>query len=270
MPIPDYAEQVLRRHAAAIARAMAQDGDGGDLHIEMLKCGQTSTVLKVDHGARSAIAKVFGPDRMAWDAYVRERGALDWLPADMVPGLLLVAEAQRLLLMSFIDGDSLDVVLNGDTLIRHAEFLGQWFGRLSDISPTRPAAGNWHDYVMNYDKGFDRQALGEYAPILRASAVGTLTLAHNDNAMDNFILGRDRRLYGVDFSQCRMKPLGWDLITAAQALFRRFPGDLPLIAGSLVRGYALGSRKDLPGPDFAEVVTLLVLAGPAPADQGAG
>ncbi len=268
MPIPDYAELALREQAASIARAMAGSGSGHDLQVALLKSGSHATVVKVEHDGHRAIAKVFAPGQAHRAPYLRERDALGWLPADMVPGLLSVAEARRLLLMSFISGERLDLALNDGNLIRHAEHLGQWFARLANIAPTRPAKGSWHDYLMQYRKGFDRAVLNEHARLLGASATGLVTLAHNDNALDNFILGRDRRLYGIDFSQSRMKPLGWDLVTAAQALFRRFPGELSSIAASLVRGYALSARHHLPAPNFAELITLLVLAGPKPEAAG--
>jgi len=138
--------------------------------------------------------------------------------------------------------------------------MGQWFGRLSNLSPSLEYEGNWADYLAQYSSGFEADILAHQRPILEQSNIGWIVLSHNDNILGNFILGDDKRLYAVDFADSRMKPEGWDLITAARAMFGQKPDALATISGSLLRGYQLTSRNCALADNFDQVISTSAFA----------
>jgi len=229
---------------------------------------EASVLAEKDHaacfllsvGAKKGVLKVFTDDAGGRDAFGRELTALQGFQALNVPRLLFVAEPERAIMTGFIDGAPLGVNLTADNLMQKAEFLGQWFGRLAKIAPRAKIDGSWYDYLARYNGGFDRDILGSQKSLLTTTRPDHAALAHNDNALSNFILGKDKRLYGVDFEDTRMKPEGWDLVTAARALFLRFPGDLQALSNSLLRGYRLTNPDCRIVEQFDQLINVLVLA----------
>jgi thiamine kinase-like enzyme len=177
-----------------------------------------------------------------------------------VQQLGFVSEPDLVLVTRYIKGTPLSETVTSDTLIRMAEFLGQWFGRLANIAPHSPADTNWADYLAQYQSGFNPDLLIQQDMTLGQVPICRLILSHNDNALGNFILGADKQLYAVDFEDSRMKPEGWDLITAANALFRRFPDELQTISASLFRGYQLTAKDHGLKSGFEQVIGLAVIA----------
>jgi hypothetical protein len=163
--------------------------------------------------------------------------------------------------MSEIRGQPMREILKDHNVGQMAEFLGQWFGRLSTHAPSEAADGTWWAYLSHYAGQLDSTVLATGKDVLQATRIRRNLLAHNDNALTNFIRGRDKRLYGIDFESCRMKPEGWDLIRAADAMFRRYPDALQIISTSLLRGYRMtAGNSDLPD-HFDAVIAMVVTAG---------
>jgi len=163
-------------------------------------------------------------------------------------------------LTGFIDGTSMSDSLTAQTLAQMAEFLGQWFGRLANNAPRGTISENWFDYLSQYETGFDRDTLSSQKSLLEAIHPSHTALAHNDNALGNFILAKDKKLYGVDFEDTQTKPEGWDLIAAARALFLRFPDQLQSISSSLCRGYKLTCQDNQLDKQFDQVINAAVVA----------
>ncbi|NOX39390.1 MAG: phosphotransferase [Alphaproteobacteria bacterium] len=243
-----------------IARILSPEHKEQEFKADILGRSQNVTTAKITLSGQQAVARIFTLDVAGQAAFGRERRALELLAGGQIPKLLFVAEAERLILTSFIDGVSLANSLNPDNLIQMSEFLGQWFGRLSNHAPAEEAGGTWAEYIAKYPAGFAQDVLAQQAEILQKTPLKRLMLAHNDNALGNFILGKDKRLYAIDFEDCQMKPEGWDLIMATRAIFRRFPDDLPMIASSVLRGYRLGAKNCGLSDDFEAIISALVLA----------
>jgi len=243
-----------------IAGILSPGHEEHDLIVEVLGRSQNVVTAKITLCDQRAIARIFHNTAEGQAAFGRERQALDLLSGHQVPKLLFVAEREMVILTSFVDGATLGESLNPENLMQMSEYLGQWFGLLSNHAPVEVVDGNWAAYIVKYPGGFDGQLLAQQADMLQKIPVGRLILAHNDNALGNFILGKDKRLYAIDFEDCRMKPEGWDLIMAARSLFRRFPDELPMIATSVLRGYRLSAKNCGLDTNFQAVITALVVA----------
>ena len=243
-----------------LARVLNPDHTEDRLDIAVIKQSDNAVSVQVTLGDQTGFLKLFQMDDAAGKAFARERKALDLLAGQNIPQLLLVAEAERAILTRFIDGTPFQDVLSQDNLIQSAEHLGQWFGRLSNAAPQQALETTWGAYIAQYETGFDRSVLDQQQAFLNRAKIGISCLSHNDNVLSNFILGRDKRLYAVDFENTRMKPEGWDLITAARAIFGRFPDQLQVASQSLLRGYRLTSKTCTLAEDFDQVINALALA----------
>ncbi len=244
----------------AIAHVMDPGHAEQALLVEELKSSDISTALRLSLGGRTAFAKVFADNRRATAAFERERKALAGLSGLNIPELLLVAETQRLLVTTFIAGKPVSETLNADNLLLMAEHVGQWLGLMSNAAPSEPGKGSWADYLENVQDGINQDIVALEGPALCACAVGKFLLAHNDNALGNFITGTDKKLYAVDFEDCRMKPEGWDLITAARAFAIRFPSEIRDITSTLLRGYNLTARNSGLSETFDGIMNILIIA----------
>lgn len=257
---PAKIETRLAEVGGIIADILKPDHQASEMAIEVLKTSDQATAMKVGVAGQNAFVKMFHGGAKASAAFARERHALELLDGVQAPRLLFVAQPQRLIMTSFITGKPLGETLTTDTLILRAEHLGQWFAQLSNNAPSKVQDGNWLDYLGRYHAGFDKDLLDQQNRILGQTPLNRLTLAHNDNTLSNFILGSDKRLYAVDFEDCRMKPEGWDLVTVTSALFRRFPEDLQIIATSVLRGYRLSAATCALPDNFDQVINVLTLA----------
>lgn len=248
-----------------IANVLDADHQQDELRVEILKASDRATSLKVMLGDKTGFLKLFRNGDAAETAFCRERKALELLHGDQVPKILFVAEAERAILTTFIKGTPLLETLTPKTVHQVAEHMGQWFGRLSNLSPSLEYEGHWANYLANYPTGFDTDILGHQRSILARSRIGKIVLSHNDNALGNFILGDNKRLYAVDFADSRMKPEGWDLITAARALFGQKPDALAMISGCLLRGYQLTAKNCGLPDNFDQIISSVAFANAAKA-----
>jgi tRNA A-37 threonylcarbamoyl transferase component Bud32 len=253
-------KETLTAIGDVIAHVLNPDHQQEDLVVESIKQSDSSTTLKAKLGDKIGFLKLFERGAVGKDAFARERKALELMIGEQVPRLLFVAEVEQVIMTSFIDGKPLLNTLKPENIGQTAEHMGQWFGRLSNKTPQVVHEGNWADYLNQYKSGFDGDILDQQRPILEQTRISRLQLSHNDNALANFILGKDKRLYGVDFEDSRMKPEGWDLVTAARSLFGQMPGDLPLIAGSLLRGYQLAAKDSALPENFDQVISATAFA----------
>jgi len=131
---------------------------------------------------------------------------------------------------------------------------------LSNVAPNENAHETGAGYLGAYNGQFNRDVLEQQSRILKKTPVGKCVLAHNDNTLDRFILGKNKHLYFVDFEDSRMKPEGWDLVTAARSIFVRFPESLPEISAALHRGYQLSARACGLAENFDQIISSIVLA----------
>ncbi len=253
-------EKRLRALGDVIAGRLKPDYPASTMTVEVLKTSTRASAVKVSVGDKSGFVKIFATGQTAKAAFEREHRALALMNAAQVPRLLFVAIPQRLILTGFVAGKTLDATLDGETMIMRAEHLGQWFGQLSAKVASVDRDESWADYLAKYQTGFDQNLLKQQARILRQTSIKKLTLAHNDNALSNFILGPDKRLYAVDFEDCRMKPEGWDLVTATAAIFCHFPLELQTISASVLRGYRLTAPECGLPDNFDQVINALTLS----------
>ena len=256
----DESQKRLTRLADALATVLAPGHGEGHMLARVLREGPTAVTWRVAVAGRAGAVKVFDPGEEGRAAYARERRALEGFQGQGVPRLLFVADDAACLMTEFVAGRTLAEALDDANRLQMAEFLGQWLGRLAQVAPKRPAGGTWKDYLDKVDGRLNRQVLARQAPILEQTPVSRSLLAHNDNALTNFILGKDRRLYGVDFENARFKPEGWDLAMAGAALFGRFPDDLQLLSGALLRGYRLTAPDTGLPAHFDQVISAVALS----------
>ena len=256
----DRAKENLTYAGDAIAHVMDPNHAAETLLVAELKSSEISTSLHMTLGGQSAFAKVFAENEKAEAAFDRERHALEGLSGLNIPKLLLVAKKQRLLVTSFVPGKPLSETLNRTNLPRTAEFVGQWLGTMSNIVPSHASDDTWADYLAKLDGALNQDILGLENRKFGDVAIGRTLLARNDNALGNFIIGTDKKLYAVDFEACRMKPEGWDLITAARAFAGRFPAEIPAITSALFRGYKLTARNTGLVETFDGLMNILVVA----------
>lgn len=256
----EYIKEKLEKLAGVIAPVLKLGHPESEFQADIIKISDVATGVKITLGDRVGFLKLFADGDDAQAAFDRERRALDILHGGQVPRLLLIAEAERAILTEYIKGQPLADTLHAENVIQTAEHLGQWFGRLSNHAPTEKADETWAVYLKGYSDGFDQEVLKQQTPILDQSTISRRVLSHNDNALGNFILGADKRLYAVDFEDCRMKPEGWDLVTAGRALFGQAPEQLDLIAGSLLRGYQLTAKECALAGNFDQVISVLAVA----------
>lgn len=258
---PLILEHRLTHVADAIAAVLAPGIEATNLQADILRDGKRAVTLKVDVKGARAVVKLFHEGDEAEAAYAREVRALEGFQDASVPRLLLTAPGERMLMMSEIRGQALADILKDHNVGQMAEFLGQWFGRLAGIAPEEAHVSTWWTYLEGYGTQLDGDLLASQKTLLQATPIRHLRLAHNDNALSNFIRGRDKRLYGIDFESCQMKPEGWDLIMAADAFFRRAPSELATISTSLLRGYNMtAGDRSLP-ESFDAVISAVVVAG---------
>jgi tRNA A-37 threonylcarbamoyl transferase component Bud32 len=253
-------KEILTGMGDVIAHVLDPEHEQDDLVVESIKQSDSSTTLKAKLGGKIGFLKLFEQDAAGKDAFARERKALELLIGEQVPRLLFVAEVEQVIMTSFIDGKPLLDTLKPENIGQTAEHMGQWFGRLSNKTPHVAHEGNWAGYLDQYSSGFETDVLEQQRPILEQTRINRLLLAHNDNALANFILGPDKRLYGVDFEDSRMKPEGWDLATAARSLFGQMPDALPMISGSLLRGYQLAAKDSTLPDNFDQVISAIAIA----------
>jgi predicted Ser/Thr protein kinase len=253
-------KDVLTGIGDVIAHVLDSEHTQDSLVVESIKQSDTSTTLKAKLGEKTGFLKLFDQSPAGKDAFARERKALELLIGEQVPRLLFVAEVEQVIMTSFIDGKPLLDTLKSETIGQSAEHMGQWLGRLSNKAPHVAHDGNWADYIGQYKSGFEVKALKQQRPVLEQTRISRLLLSHNDNALANFILGSDKRLYGVDFEDSRMKPEGWDLVTAARSLFGQMPDALPVISGSLLRGYQLAAKDSTLPENFDQVISAIAFA----------
>jgi len=253
-------QKVLSRLADAIAAALRPERTEKSLEAVALKSADHAKTLRLSVGDKEGIVKLFSDSLEGRLAFSREHRALAGLQRLDVPKLLLVSERDRAILTRFIPGAPFERDLDVNNLLQRSEFLGQWFGRMAGIAPRKPAKGSWADYLANYETGFDHELLAAQGSLLKSAEPAHMALAHNDNALGNFILGDDKRLYAIDFEQAMMKPEGWDLFTAARAFFQRFPDDLQSISSSLLRGFRLTNANSSLPENFDQIMNVLVLA----------
>lgn len=256
----DTPHAILTRLADTLSGVLAPDFTKDVFRAEEIKQSATARVMLLKLGDIRAVAKIFAGSEAGRAAFGRERRVLEGLPAGLAPRLRFVSEPDRVLVSDFVAGSALGAGLNGDNLMQRAEFLGQWFGRLAGAVPSEETETDWNAYLARYRHGFNPDILAQQAAALKRVPIARLTLAHNDNALSNFILGADKRLYGVDFEDARLKPEGWDLITAATALLRRLPEELQTIASALSRGYGMGAPEAALPDGFEAVIGRVALA----------
>ena len=257
----DESQKRLTGLADALGAALAPGHGEDSMLARVMRESPTAVTWRVAVGGRAGAVKLFDPGEEGRAAYARERRALEGFQGQGVPRLLFVADGEACLMTAFVEGRTLAEALDDANRLQMAEFLGQWLGRLSTVAPDQPAdADNWKDYLDRVDGNLNREILAQQAPILEQTPVLRNLLAHNDNALTNFILGKDRRLYGVDFENARFKPEGWDLAMAGAALFGRFPDDLQLLSGALLRGYRLtATDTELPA-NFDQLISAVALS----------
>ena len=254
---PEKIEQTITRLGSSIKMAVSPKGKEQHLEYNVLKSSRNSAVLKISVGRTTAVGKLFSDTKPARKMFRRERRALDVLNGAQIPKLKLVAEKDLFVLSEFIEGRPLTDVLSENSLPRTAEHVGQWLGNLESAAPHKDSDDNWYGYLKNYEKGLNFEALDKQRALLKNSPVGRLTLAHNDNAMSNYILGTDKRLYGIDFESAQMKPVGWDLITATLAMMRKFPNAISDIINAKMRGYNLTAPNSVLPKDFEQIISVV-------------
>lgn len=253
-------EARLRRIGDQVAGVLAPGHDSAELEADILKQSDLATALRVKVGDRRGFLKLFADSDAALAGFGRECKALDLLHGPGVPRLLLVAEGPRALLTVFVGGRPLAEFLTASNLMQKAEQIGQLFGAIANRAPVQAGGGDWAGYIARFETGLSAGLIAQQHQILEQSAIARLHLAQNDAALANFIQGRDKRLYLVDFENARMKPEGWDLVMAARVLFGRFPDHLPVISNSLLRGYRLAAKDCGLADSFDQVINVLVAA----------
>lgn len=246
---PQYAEMTLRSVGDVLAGVLSPGHKEAELSVSQLRSSEIAASFKVSVGKTVGFVKIFDVTPEAAQAFDRERKALEGFHGLLIPKLLFVAEGKRLLMTEFVVGAVLKDIVHSDNMSRIAEHMGQWIGSLHNIAPRQNHESCWSDYLKAYEKGLAPGVLDQQAAILDRIEIGHLTLAHNDNALSNFIMAEDGHLFGVDFEKARFKPEGWDLVTSARALFVLFPDSLPEISAALLRGYQL-TVKDSELPMF--------------------
>lgn len=251
---------VISKLGGEISQILMPGHDKDALSILPLKTSKSSKTFKADLAGRAGIIKLFTPHKRKNDPFERERWALDLLHSEFVPKLLFVSVPDRLIMTDFIDGQTLAEIIKSHNMLRNAEHLGQWFGKLSNISPRKPSGENWQSYLQKYDTGFDTQVLQGGDVILQSTPITRMLVAHNDNDLSNFILGTDKKLYGVDFETSRFKPEGWDMITASRFMFRKFPDHLDIIVDAMCRGYNMTAIDSTLPECFDAVIKVVAVA----------
>lgn len=245
--------------AEQVARHLAAKSPGD---VKLITVGETdnSVSLRAETDSRQVFIKLFRPGMVARQAYQREQTALAVFSGDLVPQILLADPDTGFLITEFIQGRMLADSVTEQNQPQMAEFLGNWLGRLANLAPRLEYDGNWAGYLDRYESGFDKAVLADHAAFLSGQRIGQLVLARNDNALSNFVIAPNRRLYGVDFEFSRMKPEGWDLMTAARAFLDMFPQDFDVITSSLLRGYRLTVMENGIDEVFENVIRVLVTA----------
>lgn len=253
-------ETIISRHAEVIAQVLAPGHAEATLSVECLKTSPTSSSYRVSVGEKHGLVKIFRTSESAQAAFDRERRALEGFQNLSVPKMLLVSERDLLITAEYLQGRTLTDLVSEQNVIQMAEFLGQWFGRLANISPTEASNLSWDSYLDGYEGSLSTEFLEGQRNILRKTRIRTVCLNHNDNALENFLVAKDKKLYGLDFEDCRMKPLGWDLVTGTRAFFVRFPDKLQTISNSLLRGFRLTGPKDALPDEFDQIINTIVVS----------
>lgn len=256
----DEATEILNRLGDIIAHSIKPDYNGKKLSVTPLKSSNSAWVFCVSIDDTKALVKIFADTDDAQSAFDRERFALEGFHEIQIPRLKFTSEPDRVLVMDFIEGATLNEIISDTELMRVSEHMGQWFGHMANAAPRQGSSGNWQGYFEEYDSGLNLEVLNQQKEILSAVEITHLALAHNDTVLSNFIIGSDTRLYGVDFENSRFKPEGWDLVMATRVLFMRFPDDLPMISVAMLRGYLMTVKNTTLPDNFDHLINAVIVA----------
>lgn len=210
----------------AIAEAIFHDVTARELRFDLVKQGRRALTLRVLHKDRAVCLKLFSdtaPDAQA--AYMRERNCLiAFSHTGLVPRIIGFEDAARIVFTQPVEGPSATAPGNGLTPEQTGARLGEWMARLNAVAPSRKACGNWLSFFRKFP-GLELQGLGPARALLADIPLCGLSLSRGDAALHNYIVTADGGLVGVDFEEARMRPHGWDYITAHNALLLRFGPD---------------------------------------------
>jgi len=249
--------EMLGDHIAAVLKP---DHGASKLSMTTLKSGALATTFLAKVAGARAVVKIFAEGHDAHQEFEREKTALTGFNGLSIPDLMFVSEPERLLMMKYIDGSSMADHITGANLSDRAHQLGEWFATLFNASPKKPDSNDWSTYLQAYESDLKSDVLTEQEKVLGATKITVQSLAHNDNAMSNFIVAGDGAIFGIDFAQARFKPEGWDLITAARALFLKFPENLPEVSASLVAGYKDKAADSGLTDQFDQIISIACIA----------
>jgi Phosphotransferase enzyme family len=234
-----------------LADAVAPGTDARDMQVFPHKVGATTLGLRLQVGERAAFLKVFDGDTAdIEDDYIRERSVLLSLRGSgLVPGVLAYSNPKRFLLMSHVGADSpsgspadaLDRLSPEDLAFR----IGTWLARFEAFAPSKPATGNWYQYLRKFGAAVPLHRIESAFDALSEIPLCGLVIARNDAALHNYLIRADGHLVGCDFEKARMRPRGWDYMMTFHALIQRFPEQAEVALEAYVEGFSRAHRGAL-------------------------
>jgi len=213
-------------------------------------------VFELDCDGRKAIVKAFD-DRSAEarNACEREAYALHKMrDTGLVPQLYSFAPEDAFILTEFVEGASLNDVLNASNLLEMSWKIGHWLACYITHQPVRDLDMDWFTYMAQYKGVVTDKVRASAQEQFGTNQIAAFALAKNDLAPENFIMRDDGTLIGIDFERSRFKPIGWDVIAAAWVLIKRYPGQEHHFVPALISGWT--EAKAAQAPDDFEALTL--------------
>ena len=249
-------EEALQKATPFIRELVEEQGGTIDgMRMSALSVSDYCTVLKLSGAEWACAVKAFNPSNPdARTLLRREHKVLEQFNSwPLTPNLIASQDDALLLFTEFVEGPTLDQVVNDENAVGIAQRIGSWLSLFSRDLPKVQESSDWATYLANYDDMFSDEELSQQRALLSSIKINHKSLAKNDPVLSNFLRDEVGNLVGLDFAETELKPLGWDLLLTARFMGRQFPNYRDEICEALVRGW----RGDIDGnspEDFTQLV----------------
>lgn len=232
----------MQRFGMAMAKKIHPDRDQYDLHVKVLGKSHCALSMTLTVNEKTMFLKHFVKNSVDGEvAYTSERNALKFLgSAGLAPKLAAFSNDDQILVRHYVEGETLRDIVTPETVVDHSRAVGAWLKKCANRAPSKPASGNWYEYLRGYPDLRKSQAIGASQQFLESFEINNFILSQNTTLLRDFVVSAQGTA-SVKFARARMKPAGWDLLLAARALVQLFPEQTDAISKGLADGYCSGT-----------------------------
>ncbi|WP_114284666.1 hypothetical protein [Candidatus Halocynthiibacter alkanivorans] len=231
---------VVSKFGAGIAKQISGlETKPSELNVRILKTSESAIVLAASTGHTHQLVKIYLTENKAGvTGFDRETGALIVArESGLTPHLLSYSLARKILIMEFIQGQSLAEMLTAGNCQALCFKLGRWLARFGKLTKAPVQPQSWHDYLIQCGTGPDSEVINQSRAFLQDFLIEDYALAKNDSAPGNWVVTPQGEFKGIDFEFAAHKPYGWDLLLTARSMVRLFPQFANELCEALCKGF---------------------------------